>query len=661
MSLRKRLIYGFMIMIVFALILAFVNYSNNRQTGLQAELQSNAYMPQVQVAMELSGATYAAGELFAEYQYSLNEKDYHDAVAQTKTMQKAFASLSSIASSNPKDLSLLSSGIAPIPDAIDKYELTVKTYYNHSSKLPALYEGMTQAGETVGRLILDYFKEYRPLASAETERLDKDALTRRFNRYDSGLDILTAVGDARRKMFELQASRNPAQQEKLYTEARSMMGDIQKSIEVMRAGTKLDVWIKRCDALLENIALWNGFVDSIHDETQGMNRIAPSYMDAYQGLQQVALSVTRNGMAETVRSAEITSQGIIHNLYITSVLTFAAMVVGLLLALFLTGSITRPVIKVIKELSGASSEVEESSTIFSQTASSLANHTASQAATLQETRAALEEMASVISQNASDAQKTKEITENAVKKIKNESKSVRIMAEAMQDINEQADKISNIIKTIEEIAFQTNLLALNAAVEAARAGEAGKGFAVVADEVRNLAGRSATAAKDTEQLINGTVESVRHGATVAARLQNEYAEIQSGSESIGSLVERIAGAIRDQSDGVNQVADAMARIDSATQEISNMSTRSADSAGSLTQQTDGLNEAVNRLVKIVGGKNATPESLDFGAERGRGVRRFSIRGRRRKLAPPEESLTPIGSYASMRVTPNDVIEMDANF
>ncbi len=206
-------------------------------------------------------------------------------------------------------------------------------------------------------------------------------------------------------------------------------------------------------------------------------------------------------------------------------------------------------------------------------------------------------------QNADNATKTNDTTQNNNKLIASGATAVGNMSQAMSEISDSAEQISRIIKTIEDIAFQTNLLALNAAVEAARAGEAGKGFAVVADEVRNLAGRSAQAARDTTQLISTTIERVRNGSDIADELDKSFREIESGSNTVARLIAEITSATNEQAQGVDQVNNAVAQMDKVTQENAATAEESASAAGELATQSGQLNDMIGELLGIVtGGK-----------------------------------------------------------
>ena len=281
----------------------------------------------------------------------------------------------------------------------------------------------------------------------------------------------------------------------------------------------------------------------------------------------------------------------------------ASLVIGIILATLLVWNITSPINRIIETLTSGAEEVKMASTQISSASQTLADGATSQAASLDETPSALEQMASMTRQNADNADKTLETTVQAGKAVEGGAAAMSSMSEAMRDISERSEKISQIVKTIEDIAFQTNLLALNAAVEAARAGEAGKGFAVVADEVRNLSQRSAQAARDTTELITGAVESVRRGNGIAEQLTHNFSEIEESMRVVGSLVDGITSATREQAQGVDQVNTAVAQMDKVTQQNAAESEATASASGQLDSQADTLMSEIGMLLNLVYGSH----------------------------------------------------------
>lgn len=221
----------------------------------------------------------------------------------------------------------------------------------------------------------------------------------------------------------------------------------------------------------------------------------------------------------------------------------------------------------------------------------LSSRTEQQAASLEQTAASMEELTSIVKNNAENAQRADKLSAMARETAETGGGVVGRAIEAMNEINHSSTKIAEIIGVIDEIAFQTNLLALNASVEAARAGEQGRGFAVVATEVRNLAGRSATAAKEIKELISDSVKKVTNGSELVNESGETLKKIITGVEETGKIIAEIASASGEQADGIEQVNHAVNSMDEGTQQnaaLAEQTTASAVSMSDSAQKMNGL-------------------------------------------------------------------------
>jgi len=285
----------------------------------------------------------------------------------------------------------------------------------------------------------------------------------------------------------------------------------------------------------------------------------------------------------------------------------ATILFALVMGTIISRNISRPIDQTVHELNTAASLVAAVSGHISASSQALADGASEQAASLEETSASMEEITAVTKHNADNAGEADSLMKSVITIVQTADQSMNEMQRAMEEIAIASNETSKIVKTINEIAFQTNLLALNAAVEAARAGEAGAGFAVVAEEVRNLAMRSAEAANNTAKLIDGTVDKVNHGKRVVASTNDAFKEVSSASAKVGSLVAEIATASKEQSTGLGQINQAIVQMDSVTQQNSASAEESAASAQQLHAQADQLIAVVNGLRIMVEGGEAQTE------------------------------------------------------
>lgn len=242
----------------------------------------------------------------------------------------------------------------------------------------------------------------------------------------------------------------------------------------------------------------------------------------------------------------------------------------------------------LHQIHSGAEQVASASAEISSGSQTLAQGTSEQASTLEEISSSLLEIASMTKQNTENSREARSMSDNAKSTTVQGMKSMAQLSSAVDKIKESSDSTAKIVKEIEEIAFQTNLLALNAAVEAARAGDAGKGFAVVAEEVRNLAMRSADAAKTTALLIDESVKSTEAGVTLNAEVLANLEEINRQVEKVNIVVSEIAAASEQQSQGVEQITVAIEQMNGATQQAAANSEESASASEELSGQSQEM-------------------------------------------------------------------------
>lgn len=324
--------------------------------------------------------------------------------------------------------------------------------------------------------------------------------------------------------------------------------------------------------------------------------LLPRYNAAREGLDALVQrneTVSRDLSATAVLSAGRARWAIL-------LLNGIGAALGIFATLWLIRNTNSTIGQAVAQLLNGASQVAASARQVASTSQTLAQGSSEQAATLEETSASSEEIGAMCRQNESRTNDATQLVIKSEGRFDQAGKSIEQMTQTMGEIAASSQKVSTIIKVIDEIAFQTNILALNAAVEAARAGEAGMGFAVVADEVRNLAQRSAQAAKDTTALIE---ESLKHSQTGRDRVNQVSGAIEGiirDSRKVKELVEAVNAGSGEQTRGIEQVATAIRQLQTVTQEMAASSEEGAAAAEQLSSQSQEMRDTASRLEELVG-------------------------------------------------------------
>ncbi len=345
-----------------------------------------------------------------------------------------------------------------------------------------------------------------------------------------------------------------------------------------------------------------------------------------------------------VVSNSIAARALLKRVWVIGIASMVVIIGMILVSFYIGRNLSKTLTRVIEGLNSASNQVASAAGQLSSSSQSLAEGASEQAASIEETSASMEEMAAVTKSNTQHAGHADNLMKETIQVVGTANTSMGRLAQSMQDISTASEKTSDIIKTIDEIAFQTNLLALNAAVEAARAGEAGAGFAVVADEVRNLAMRAADAAKDTARLIEETVKKVRDGSELVSTTNDDFADVAQSSAKVGAIISEISVASKEQASGIEQVNLAVMEMDKVVQQNAANAEESASASEEMRSQAEKLKDYVGKMVELVTGKSAQDAALN-------------VRSAAGKVSPkPERLKRPSGHGNEIR--PDQVIAFD---
>lgn len=342
----------------------------------------------------------------------------------------------------------------------------------------------------------------------------------------------------------------------------------------------------------------------------------------------------------------------------------STIVISQYIAWWVAENVKKSVKNVLGDLSQTSTNLNSLSKELTASGHKLAEGSTQQAASIQETSSTLEESSSMLHQTTQNTKEADVLAKQAKEFADKGDVEMKTMLDSMEELKRSSAEISKIIKVIDEIAFQTNILSLNAAVEAARAGDAGKGFAVVAEEVRNLAQRSAQAAKDTAGIIESNISLSERCLVITGQVSNSLVEIKSETHKVSELLEEISTASQEQEIGIGQINQAISQMEHILQANASTAQESATSAEQLGIYSDTLKTIMDELNFLINGTHQSQVNT-ISAFKSMSSRKDSIKKIEAvvkkpvfKPAIPAVVKTTPKIQATKDINPEDIIPLD---
>ncbi len=500
------------------------------------------------------------------------------------------------------------------------------------SEQTALANSISQLQRTVSAFFREPDEQRFTAASRAIENLRRHLGKDRDNRPAAqALDRLNQLLSAAKTRFanlKTQAAAFTTAQDELHRQLANMDQETASTVMRLMNQASNDIWNpqeeqqEKLDKAFDAVAatlpkgevlyaledfwdVWAGYTAVYLKLQQDATLALQQTMDSLYRFQQEEIAANKELM-ESIRAA--TRAKIRRARTLVVLVSAAAIVAGVVLWLLAGSLLAKLMRRITGGIAHAFQEVTQAASSLTEASQALASNSSSQAAAIEEVTAALEEISAKVKQSADSAGQADSLMRDTQAAVQGGAESIARLTRSMDAIKAANEETFKIIGTIDQIAFQTNLLALNAAVEAARAGEAGAGFAVVAEEVRNLAGRSAEAAQETNQLIEGANSRVHDGGTIVAETRQSYDALSAASQKVSQMVSEIAVTASEQAEGIHAIKSEIASVDTLAQANAAGSEELAAAAETLQEQARLLEGYVNELLMLSGEEMPPPAS-----------------------------------------------------
>ncbi len=595
-TLGVKIAIGFGIILAIMLILGIigvVNMNSGKNIGSQLD---EMYAPQVDVATRIERNIFKLMYEMRNYNYTGDEKSMSMAQEYLKRSYDRLKEAEELAKKHP-ELKELDSGARNTEASVSEYDRLISQTIKAREAIAKTIEHMN----TNARAFMNSSNEYLKFQTEEfyedvANQVTGDKLKNRYQKTVLINDVIDLGNTIRIENFKAQSTRNM----QLIRDVMKNFDLIEEKLNSILKVTSQQINMDRVSKVRESAKNYKVVLEQMMALEEELSRLNLGRVKAGDDALKFAEEVSRGGVKTINKLSNEASSSLSLAATIMMIGLAIAFLIGVISAFLIIRSITKPITRAVESISDANAQVVSASEQISSASQTLADGATQQASSVEEVSASVEETTAVNSQNADNAREADILAKESNEAATVGNHKIKELMDSMRKITEASQQIAKIVKTIDEIAFQTNLLALNAAVEAARAGEYGLGFAVVADEVKNLAQRSASAAKETTTIIEQAIDLIKQGSNIAEETNSAFNNILDRAKKTSNLIGEIAISTKEQAEGMNQIAQAMGTIDQVTQQNAATSEEAAAAAEELNAQALAMLKSVEEVANLVG-------------------------------------------------------------